>query len=308
MLALRKAETGILPDARQRRAFEPDAKSIYATAACLIAFLTTIVVFGRFSADGALVGRLAADTALALAFAYAARWLGFRLIAGLAEMLALSVLCGTLVMFASAALAATALPLADDALAAADRLLFGFDRRAFAHEFAARPRIAEAMSVMYNAFLPAFHLLMVLLFATGRERQAWRTFTALTIAPCIALCIFPLLPAFGTPPYAYAFEDVFRGLRNGSLRSLDREVLTGIITFPSLHAAGGAILAWSYARLGRFAVPMVVVGVGIVLSAITSGGHYGVDVLAGLLVAAAAIILAGRLVIDQPSSASDLSR
>src|SRR3546814_3235515 len=87
-------------------------------------------------------------------------------------------------------------------------------------------------------------------FAVTRRHDAARRFLgawALTLAMCLA--VFPFVPATGTPPYDLHWLDTFERLRSGALRTLGSESLTGIITFPSFHAAAAVLLDRKSTRL-----------------------------------------------------------
>ena len=71
--------------------------------------------------------------------------------------------------------------------------------------------------------------------------------------------------------------------------------LAGIVTFPSFHAASAALYAWALwpSRLLR---PIVVLANGAMLAATPIvGGHYFIDVIAGVAIAALAIVAARRV-------------
>ena len=74
-------------------------------------------------------------------------------------------------------------------------------------------------------------------------------------------------------------------LRDGTLRVLNLNLMEGIITFPSLHAASGllVILAlWRMPYVRWFA--LLVSGIMIAATPI-EGSHYFVDIIAGLVIA-----------------------
>ena len=68
--------------------------------------------------------------------------------------------------------------------------------------------------------------------------------------------------------------------------------LTGIVTFPSFHAATAALYLWAFWPVRWFRPVAVVANVGMLLATPLGGGHYFIDVFAGIAVAAAAIIAA----------------
>jgi membrane-associated phospholipid phosphatase len=137
--------------------------------------------------------------------------------------------------------------------------------------------------------------LLAVLLLSGQRRQAWLFLTAWSLALAICLAVSPLAPARGTPPYVLEWIDVFHGARDGTMRTLSAQVLTGIITFPSVHAAGAVVLAWGASKARALRVPMAALNVLVVASAVLVGGHYIIDVVAGIAVAAAAIVAAKKL-------------
>jgi membrane-associated phospholipid phosphatase len=56
-----------------------------------------------------------------------------------------------------------------------------------------------------------------------------------------------------------------------------------------------SMLAWGFLPLRWLRMPMVLLNVAMIVSAIVIGGHYLVDVIAGIAVAGAGIAAAGRL-------------
>jgi hypothetical protein len=95
-----------------------------------------------------------------------------------------------------------------------------------------------------------------------------------------------------------AFESQLRDLplvREGSLRVLDLATMTGLVTFPSFHAASAAIYLWALWPV-KLLRPAAILANGLMLAATpVIGGHYFVDVLAGIAVAAVSIVIAGRI-------------
>lgn len=276
-----------------RRFVDPAAWLAYAMLAGQTLFLAVVLASGRFTMSTLLVWMCFAKPMLFVLCAWAARWRGFTRIATFIEIVALLILGGALTAVNSLILAGAGLPLADDALAAADRLLFGFDRTAMAGRLHDYPAVQQVSDAVYHSASLSMLALFACLVWRGDGRGAWRVFSAFQIAALVGLCAFALTPAYGTPPYAYSFEAVLNGVRDGSIRTLDLNMLTGVITFPSMHAAGGVLIAWGLARLGRLAMPLVLLNIAMIGTAVTSGGHYLVDMAAGVALALLAIRLSG---------------
>lgn len=272
-----------------RRAFEPHALPAYGL--CLFgAFIALCAVMsGAFDYDRALVANVAGLTALVLAFTFAARWIGFPALADPVEQLFLLMLLGLIYAFCSVILASTAAPLADPVLRQADMMLFGIDRIRFIADLELSPLALRFWILVYNSFAYTPALALLLLVASGHRRLAWALVTALCAAAVVSIAFLLVLPAYGTPPFPYEFIGVFDGARDGSLRRLDGSVITGLVTFPSLHAADAVILACAFMWLGRWALPLVVLKGLMFVSALIVGGHYVVDLIAGAVVGVAAL-------------------
>ena len=69
----------------------------------------------------------------------------------------------------------------------------------------------------------------------------------------------------------------------------------GIVSFPSFHATLAAIFIWAFGAMPRLAGPGRGWAILTIVATPVFGGHYGVDVLMGLLLAPPAIVAAQRL-------------
>lgn len=276
----------------ERRWFDRRAAPLYVIVAAQLLVLALAIGAGTFTYDASLPLSLGRDIGWFLLLAVAARWLGFDRIAMAVELPMLFLATVFLGAFVSVVLAASALPLADGWLARCDRLLFGFDQHRFVRPFLARPWLMKGSIWIYGslAFTPA--LLAASLVLTRRTGEAWTLLIALTLAMTMAMIVMPLVPAHGAENYSFDAVRVFDGVRAGHLRHLDASVMTGLVVFPSLHAADAVILAHGFARVGRWGKPFVLLNLLMIVSAIVVGGHYLTDIVAGLGVAWAALRLA----------------
>ena len=82
-----------------------------------------------------------------------------------------------------------------------------------------------------------------------------------------------------------------REIRAGAWTTLDFEKVEGIITFPSFHAALGVLFPYALRQIKWAFWPAMLVNGTMILSTPVVGGHYLVDVIAGVVVAAASILL-----------------
>jgi membrane-associated phospholipid phosphatase len=70
---------------------------------------------------------------------------------------------------------------------------------------------------------------------------------------------------------------------------------SGIVTMPSGHAAGAFLCAWAAWDMKLLRIPLLLLNVLMAVAAISHGGHYLVDILAGGMVAALSIALASYI-------------
>jgi membrane-associated phospholipid phosphatase len=146
----------------------------------------------------------------------------------------------------------------------------------------------------------------IVLGATRRYRRLQEFTLAFAIALVVTTVISAFMPATGTYDFLHvttdpnvftpgAYLDQLKDLpmvRDGSLRHLELMKLTGIVTFPSFHATAATLYLWALWPV-RWSRPIAVVAnVAMLLATPLGGGHYFVDVFAGIAIAAAAIMTA----------------
>jgi hypothetical protein len=197
------------------------------------------------------------------------------------------------------------LPMQDVALNALDRAL-GFDWMAyFNFIYHHHPLLVVAVWTYSMIGCPVFAVPIVLGW-TGRYLRL-QTFTlAFGIALAVTTVIFVFVPAMGTY-HLFDFlpnPDVFTpsgyldqlrdlpSVRNGSLRHLSIVNLSGIITFPSFHAAAAVIYLWALWPVRWIGPIALVLNLMMLLATPVVGGHYFVDIFAGIAIAAASIMAA----------------
>jgi len=273
---------------------ECTAHAVYlALAANLLGMVLLSALIG-FRYDGSTINGAIFFIVLALALAALLRRAELSRLGSALETIALFGAFSICAPLLATLLASTSLPLADPLLARLDRLLFfGFDRTHFVEKIDHLPNVMATTQIVYHSLIVQPPLLLAFLAAL-RPGRAWTLLLGWALALAITVSVFPFYPALGTPPYFLDFMDTFNGARDGSLRILGKDALTGIITFPSFHAAAAVLLAWGFAGLGRPGLPFVILNVLMFWSALIAG-HYLIDLVAGGLVAWASIRLASRV-------------
>lgn len=202
--------------------------------------------------------------------------------------------------------AATDLPMQDASLFAADRAL-GLDWQSYVRFVDAHPALASWLNCGYAMIRWPIFAIPVVLAAKRQYRRIEEFTLAFGAALAVTTIISALVPAIGVyhqigldpsslkniDPRAYL--DQLRDLpptREGTLRHLALLGLGGIVTFPSFHAASAVLYTWALWPM-RWLRPLVVVINGAMLLATPiNGGHYFVDVFAGIAIAGLAIVAA----------------
>jgi hypothetical protein len=204
--------------------------------------------------------------------------------------------------------AAANLPMQDVALNAFDRAL-GLDWIAYFNFVYHHHALLFTTVLAYSMIgWPVFGVPLVLGW-TGKYRRMQEFTLAFGIALVATTIISTLLPAMGTyalldfipDPNIFtpgAYLEQLRDLplvRDGSLRTLDFNALAGIITFPSFHAAAAVLYLWAFLPVRWIGPVALVVNVAMLLATPICGGHYFVDVFAGIATAVLAIMAARRI-------------
>ena len=195
-----------------------------------------------------------------------------------------------------------AMPLQDASFAELDRLL-GLDWSAYFHFAMARPELLRYAKFFYAMILVPAFAVPVVLGLTGQYIRLQQFVMASTLALSVVIVISSLLPAIGTyfefglPSETELFNANGYGgqardipmLRDGTFRALNLAKLGGILTFPSFHAATAILSIWSLWSIWWLRPALLMLNGGMLVATPLVGGHYFVDVIAGVLVAALTI-------------------
>ncbi|MGO4404139.1 phosphatase PAP2 family protein [Bosea sp. RAF48] len=208
-------------------------------------------------------------------------------------------------------IATVGFPLQDRAFYAAD-LSLGLDWLAYLKAVDARPWLGALFSFAYASFIPQAIVLIAVLSFSGEGTRIRVIILAMMIAGVITILISGFLPAMamfvhlGLGPADYpnlkpaaSFVHVvdMAGLRSGAPFRLDLMRAEGIITFPSYHAAVGMLLLIGSAANRWARWPLGLLSLTMIAATPIDGGHYFVDVAAGLGIAVGSYFLARRFIV-----------
>jgi membrane-associated phospholipid phosphatase len=212
------------------------------------------------------------------------------------------------------------LPLQDQALLAIDRAL-GLDPEPIARFVNDHPWLADVLSRGYGLIKWPLLGIPVVLALTARYVRLQLFMLAMSLALAITIAISALVPAIGTyyglqlaaaqfpdvntAVYAGQLRDIL-ALRDGSLHELKLFKLSGIVSFPSFHAASAVLYMWALWPVRRIGGIVAALSVLMIAATPVIGAHYIVDVAGGIAVAVASI-WAAKAYLEWMSRASRVS-
>ena len=194
-------------------------------------------------------------------------------------------------------------PLQDQALLAIDRAL-GLDPEPIARFVNDHPWLADILSRSYGLIKWPLLFIPIVLTLTARYVRLQLFMLAMSLALAITIAISALVPAIGTyyalqlpaahlpdintAIYAGQLRDIL-GLRDGSLHELQLFKLSGIVSFPSFHAASAVLYMWALWPVRRIGGIAAALNLMMIAATPVIGAHYMIDVAGGIALAAGSI-------------------
>lgn len=168
------------------------------------------------------------------------------------------------------------------------------------------PILKVVCRVAYQSVIIQTFVAVGVLGLHGNLKRAEEFVLSYAIAGLIAIAASGLMPAIAmfvhigsddgfTQVVNAPFVATIKALRDGSLTNITLEQMDGVITFPSFHTALGVIFGYSFWVLRKWRWIGVAINVALIAGTPINGGHYFVDVLAGVAVGIIAIWLARRV-------------
>ncbi len=296
---------------RERHSLRPVSREAVPVYAFLAAGLLLVPVLFAVSGLGLALdefGIIACVLMFTIWLALCLRARGFARIAAAIEAWAVFTAVCVTVTLLTFVLAVNARPLADIWLARADRAIMpGLDWPGVMLAFARTGRVVGVANGIYESITWQPQMLVVILAMTAAYRRVWHFLLSWITTLCIVMLIFAFFPALGAyahfgiaaadvpamrNPTPWHQPEVILGLKSGTLRFIDLGTLDGIVTFPSFHAGAAVLLAYGFWSLRPLRWPFVALNALMLASAVPIGGHYVIDIVAGVIVAVAGLCAA----------------
>ena len=203
-------------------------------------------------------------------------------------------------------------PLWDARLAAWDRAL-GFNWLAYVHWVDRSPSLTGLLHVAYGSMIPQIIVLLLALGFAVRLAELRTVMLAAIVCGTLCVLVSAFFPAVSNPAFlgisgkdfhhvdpwgGYVHLADLRALRDGTFAEIRLTEMKGIITFPSFHAGLSLVTLWGFwaSRLAWLRWPGLTLAALTIAATPVDGGHYLVDVLAGMAIAAVSIAAAVRAV------------
>jgi hypothetical protein len=202
--------------------------------------------------------------------------------------------------------AAANLPLQDANLFAIDQAL-GMDWHGYVAFVSQHPLLARWLTLGYTMIQWPIFIIPVVLAAGHRYERLQEFILAFTLALAATAIISAFVPAIGVFQHlgleVADFPNINGGaylaqlrdlppVRDGAMRHLELFGLAGLVTFPSFHAASAALYAWAFWPVRWFRSIAIVANVAMLAATPIDGGHYFVDLIAGIAITVLAIVAA----------------
>ena len=194
-------------------------------------------------------------------------------------------------------------PLQDQALLAIDRAI-GLDPEPIARYVNDHPWLADCLARGYGLIKLPLLGIPVVLALTARYVRLQVFMVAMSLALAVTIAISAVVPAIGTyyglqlpaahfpeintAVYAGQLRDIL-ALRDGSLHELRLFFLSGIVSFPSFHAASAVLYMWALWPVRGIGGIAAALNLLMIAATPVIGAHYLIDVAGGIAVAAASI-------------------
>ena len=219
------------------------------------------------------------------------------------EFVLASTLISIAILFYSYATVRPALPLVDPLLANADAMI-GFHVPSVVAWIDQSRLLSWTFELTYNALGPQLLALPIALALWGRRQAACDLllgYALICVAGCTISIYFPAIEAFAhygigisdlkhlSGAFGYHFHASFFAARHDEVFVLPLGMTSGVISFPSIHAALAILCGYMAWQLPLLRYPGFVLNALMFVSTVPVGAHYAVETLTGGMLACAVI-------------------
>ncbi|HLD84542.1 MAG TPA: phosphatase PAP2 family protein [Coxiellaceae bacterium] len=154
---------------------------------------------------------------------------------------------------------------------------------------------------IYYSLLLAMHVTPITLSLIATPRVLYHYFTSFLLSAIIGYSIFYFFPTDTSPasiyPHRYFTDFQLNTLHQFQLEhlhhTLNFNLVGGVISFPSFHAIWITLIVFFLWPFRFIKIPALIYGIAVLLTTVLTGWHYLMDSIAGIVIAYAAIQLAG---------------
>ena len=237
-------------------------------------------------------------------------WRGMTTIRAGIECLGYGLLLTVPLVLSTYLAAGIGMPLADPLLARIDGLL-GVNWPELIRWIDGVPLLPKLLHWAYRSFSYQLLLLPVILVVYRKCARAYEMVSAYALT-CLASSVVSIwTPALGTyvfytfdfnqlrnidVTYGFFFLDQFDAVRTDPSFVWRLHDSSGIVTFPSVHAAGAVLCAWAAWDIKLLRYPAAILNIGMAFSTLPEANHYFIDIVAGVVIAIVAIVTVKHLV------------
>ena len=306
--------TGLTQRARAVPEFNLARLGVHRLCALLLAIQGGMLAFGiiGFRLNGLTyewnpAADLAVPAGMLLAWAYFVAWPGRKpgdwVIAEMFLVLALFSSISAIAPPGQYAALAFKRPLIDPWLAATDTAI-GADVAAWTAAVSGHRWLMSVLLYAYLSLLGQFLLPLLLLGAWYRNRDAlWEYAFHFHVCSAITLTCLALWPVAGAfihygfqPGFDLSrFVTQFEGVRSGALTTIRPEDMEGLVSMPSFHVAGAAMVTWALRQSRVWLAILIPLNLTLTAATVVTGAHYVTDLLGTAVMLAFSVWLYRRV-------------
>jgi hypothetical protein len=186
----------------------------------------------------------------------------------------------------------------------------GYDWVAFVSFLAQFPTFTKLLGLLYHSSLFQILLTIVVLGVLGRETTLHRFLLTGILTMVTAVGVWWMWPSIGPSGFSVvpaAVQDatglVYNSEYGAYLRFLvehgpyviSRDVITGVVAFPSYHMIMACMVVW-YNRTTPAFLPALAINSLMIPATLSHGGHHFVDLVAGVFVFLVIALMVKRLI------------